>query len=114
MNDDCTLNIASIGTVKIKIFDSMIRTIEEVRHVKDLKKNLLSLGQIDSHRCKTQVENKIMKIVKGALVLMKEKKIGANLFILKEETLQEADVCIASNGEESTMIWHLKLGHMSE
>ena len=55
-----------------------------------------------------------MKIVKGALVLMKVEKIGVNLFILKGETLQEADACVASNGEESTMIWHLKLGHMSE
>ena len=31
-----------------------------------------------------------MKIVKGALVLMKVKKIGTNLFMLKRETLQEA------------------------
>ena len=63
---------------------------------------------------KTHVENEIMKIVKGALILMKAEKIGANLFMLKEETPQEADVCVASNGVESTMMWHLKLGHMSE
>ncbi|KAH9678909.1 Integrase catalytic domain-containing protein [Citrus sinensis] len=69
---------------------------------------------MDSHGYKTHVENGIMKIVKGALVLMKAEKIGANLFMLKEETLQEADACVASNGEESTMMWHLKLGHMSE
>ncbi|KAH9673800.1 hypothetical protein KPL70_018239 [Citrus sinensis] len=50
----------------------------------------------------------------GALVLMKAEKIGANLFMLKGETLQEADACVVSNGEESTMMWHLKLGHMSE
>ena len=33
---------------------------------------------------------------------MKTENIGANLFMLKGETLQEADVCVASNGEEST------------
>ncbi|KAH9755120.1 hypothetical protein KPL71_015668 [Citrus sinensis] len=27
---------------------------------------------------------------------------------------EEADACVASNGEESTMMWHLKLGHMSK
>ncbi|KAH9727082.1 Integrase catalytic domain-containing protein [Citrus sinensis] len=96
------------------MFDGTIRTIGEVRHVNGLKKNILSLGQIDNHGCKTHVENIIMKIVKGALVLMKAEKIGANIFILKGETLQEADACVASNGEESTMMWHLKLGHMSE
>ncbi|KAH9685421.1 Integrase catalytic domain-containing protein [Citrus sinensis] len=40
-------------------------------------------------------------------VLMKAEKIGANLFMLKGETLQEADACVASNGEES-------IGHMLE
>ncbi|KAH9782976.1 hypothetical protein KPL71_009140 [Citrus sinensis] len=113
MGNDHALEIAGIGTIKIKMFDGTIRTIGEVRHVNGLKKNLLSLGQIDNHGCKTHVENGIMKIVKGALVLMNAEKIGANLFMLKGETLQEADACVVSNGEESTMMWHLKLGHIS-
>ncbi|KAH9782977.1 hypothetical protein KPL71_009140 [Citrus sinensis] len=112
MGNDHALEIAGIGTIKIKMFDGTIRTIGEVRHVNGLKKNLLSLGQIDNHGCKTHVENGIMKIVKGALVLMNAEKIGANLFMLKGETLQEADACVVSNGEESTMMWHLKLGHI--
>ncbi|KAH9705857.1 hypothetical protein KPL70_012031 [Citrus sinensis] len=114
MGDDHALEIAGIGTIKIKMFDGTIRTIGEVRHVNGLKKNLLSLGHMDSHGYKTHVENGIMKIVKGALVLMKAEKIGANLFMLRGETLQEANACVASNGEESTMMCHLKLGHMSE
>ncbi|KAH9783217.1 hypothetical protein KPL71_009226 [Citrus sinensis] len=46
---------------------------------------------MDSHGYKTHVENGIMKIVKGALIFMKAEKIGANLFMLKGETVQEAD-----------------------
>ncbi|KAH9650921.1 hypothetical protein KPL70_026553 [Citrus sinensis] len=114
MGNDHALEITGIGTIKIKMFDGTIRIIGEVRHVNGLKKNILSLGQMDSHGYETHVENGIMKIVKGALVLMKAGKIGANLFMLKGETLQEADACVASNEEESTMMWHLKLGHMSE
>ena len=110
MGNDHALEITGIGTIKIKMFDGTIRTIEEVRHVKGLKKNLLSLGQIGSHGYKTHAENIIMKIVKDMVVLMKAEKIGTNLFMLKGETLQEADACVASNGEESTIMWHLKLG----
>ena len=44
MGDDHALEIAGIGTIKLKMFDGMVRTIQEVRHVKGLKKNLLSLG----------------------------------------------------------------------
>ena len=87
MGGDHALEIAGIGTIKIKMFDDTIRTIREVRHVKGLKKNLLSLGQMDSHGYKTHVENEIMKIVKGAFVLMKVEKISANFFMLKGETL---------------------------
>ena len=87
MGDDHALEIAGIGTIKIKMFDNTIRTIGEVRHVNDLKKNLLFLGQIDNHGCKTHVENEIMKIVKSALVLMKAEKIDANLFMFKGKTL---------------------------
>ena len=49
MGDDYALEIASISTIKIKMFDDTIRTIGEVRHVNGLKKNLLFFGQIDSH-----------------------------------------------------------------
>ena len=83
MSDDHVLEIAGIGTVKIKIFNGTIHTIEEVQYVSSLKKNLLSLGQIDSFACKTHVENEIMKIAKGSLILMKEEKTGVNLFMLK-------------------------------
>ena len=96
------------------MFDGTIDTIGEVRCVNGLKKNLLSLGQMDNHGYKTHVENEIMKIVKGALILMKAEKIGVNLFMLKGETLYEVDTCVISNKKESTMMWHLKLGHISE
>ena len=47
MDNDHALEIVGIGTIKIKIFDGTIRTIGEVRHVNGLKKNLLSLGQME-------------------------------------------------------------------
>ncbi|XP_073153973.1 uncharacterized mitochondrial protein AtMg00300-like [Henckelia pumila] len=57
-----------------------------------------------------------MKIVKGALVVMKAEKFDANLYVLLGETHKEAELAAASigSGEESTVLWHRKLGHMSE
>ncbi|KAI9198938.1 hypothetical protein LWI28_024753 [Acer negundo] len=51
MGNDHALKIDGIGTIKIKMHDGTIRTIYEVRHVKGLKKNLLSLGQLDDLGC---------------------------------------------------------------
>jgi len=44
MSDNHVLEIAGIGTIKLKMYDGLIRTISGVRHVKDLKNNLLSVG----------------------------------------------------------------------
>jgi hypothetical protein len=47
-----------VGSVKIKMFDGIIRTLTDVRHVPKLKKNLISLGVLDSggHKFTVKVE----------------------------------------------------------
>jgi hypothetical protein len=116
MGDNHALEIAGIDTIKLKMYDGLICTISGVRHVKDLKKNLLSVGQFDSLGCKIRTDNGIMKIVKGALVVLKARKTVANMFVLMGETHHgaEASIASASPAEEKTMTWHQKLGHMSE
>jgi len=96
MGDNHALEIAGIGTIKLKMYDGLIRTISGVRHVKDLKKNLLSIGQFDSFGCKIRTDNEIMKIVKGALVILKVRKTVANMFVLMGETHHGAEASIAS------------------
>jgi len=57
-----------------------------------------------------------MKIIKRALVVLKARKIAVNLFVLMRETHHkvEASIASASPSEEKTMMWHKKLGHMSQ
>ena len=62
-----------------------IYTIQKIWHVKGLKINLLSLGQLDSSGCKTHIQDGIIKIDKGALMVMNAEKIVANLYMLKGE-----------------------------
>jgi hypothetical protein len=44
MGNDHALEIVGNGTIKLKMYDSSIRTISEVRSVKSLKKKILSVG----------------------------------------------------------------------
>lgn len=104
MGDNHALEIASIDTIKIKIFDATVHTIKEVRHMKSLKNNLLSLGQMIVLTAKLMWKNEIMKTVKGVFVLIKAEKISANLYMLKGKTLQEIDASVVSNKEESVMM----------
>ena len=72
------LEISGIGAVKRKMFDGTVHTIKEIRHVKGMKKNLLCLERIECLGRKAHMKNRIMKIVKGAFLLMKVEKIGVN------------------------------------
>ncbi|GJU27956.1 gag-pol polyprotein [Tanacetum coccineum] len=114
--NDHELKIIGIGSIMVKMHDGTVRTIRDVRHVEGLKKNLLSLGQLDDLGCKVEIQNKIMKIIKGALVLMRREKVAANLYQLKGEIMEEAEASVASHSptHRVTITWHQKLGHMSE
>ena len=48
MGNNVSCRIAGIGTVRIKMFDGVVRTLGDVRHVPDMKKNLISSSTLDS------------------------------------------------------------------
>ena len=73
------------------------------------------MGQLDDLKCKIESKKRIIKIIRRALVRMKAEKVVANLYLVKGETLVDREASVASsNNEKSSMIWHRKLGHMSE
>ena len=65
MSNDASCTIIGIETIKIKIFDGVVRALKEVRHVLDVKKNLISVGTLNSKRYSYKSENGIMKVSKG-------------------------------------------------
>ena len=48
MGNDATCTIIGMGTIKIKMSDGVVKTLEEVRHIPNMRKNLISLGTLDS------------------------------------------------------------------
>nr|GEX49786.1 retrovirus-related Pol polyprotein from transposon TNT 1-94 [Tanacetum cinerariifolium] len=110
------LKIIGIGSIMVKMHDGTVRIIQDVRHMEGLKKNLLSLGQLDDLGCKVEIENKIIKIIKGALVLMRGEKVAAKLYQLNGEIMEEAEASVASHSlsHRVAITWHQKLGHIKQ
>ncbi|GJX32389.1 gag-pol polyprotein [Tanacetum coccineum] len=73
-------------------------------------------GQLDDSGRKVEIQNKIMKIIKGVLVLMRREKVNANLYQLKRKIIEEVEASVDSHSPSHrvTVTWHHKLGHMSE
>ena len=44
LGDDHPCRVAGIESIQMKMFDGMVRMLTNVKHVPDLKKNLMSLG----------------------------------------------------------------------
>ena len=95
------------------MYDHIVKTLSDVRHVPDLKKNLISLGVLDSNGYKFTGQNGVLKVSKGALVVMKAEKVG-NLYRLKGSTQVSEAAIVSDKAEEGSRLWHQRLGHMSE
>ncbi|KAA3479755.1 Integrase, catalytic core [Gossypium australe] len=55
----------------------IVRTLSNVKHMPNLKKNLVSLGTLDSNGYKIVIESNVLKVSCGALVLMRGQKVGS-------------------------------------
>uniref|UniRef100_A0A2N9EW59 Integrase catalytic domain-containing protein n=1 Tax=Fagus sylvatica TaxID=28930 RepID=A0A2N9EW59_FAGSY len=103
-----------MGTIKIKMSDGVVRTLEEVRHIPDMRKNLISLGTLDSKGYSYKSENGIMKVSKGAMIVMTGQKISSNVYKLLGNTILGGVAAVAESEDDDTLLWHMRLGHMSE
>ncbi|KAG8501668.1 hypothetical protein CXB51_004714 [Gossypium anomalum] len=116
MGDNASCKITGVGTIKVKMFDGVVRTLSDVRHVLELKRNLISLSTLDSKWYRYTAESRVLKISKGSLVVMKGQKKTAKLYVLQGSTVTR-DAAIASSSlsdDDITKLWHMRLGHMSE
>ncbi|KAG8498772.1 hypothetical protein CXB51_005218 [Gossypium anomalum] len=116
MGNNASCKIAGVGTIKVKMFDGVVRTLSDVRYVPELKRNLISLSTLDSKGYRYTAESGVLKISKGSLVVMKGQRKTAKLYVLQGSTVT-GDAAIASSSlsdDDITKLWHMRLGHMSE
>jgi len=60
-----------IGTIQIKMFDGIIRELKEVRYVPQLKRNLITVGMLETMGLEVSIKNGILKTTKGSMVVLK-------------------------------------------
>ena len=115
MGNNISCKVVGIGSIRIKMHDGVVRTLTNVRHILDLKKNLISLGTLDSQRYKYCAEGGVLRVSKGSLIMMKGKLVNG-LYLLQDSTIVGAAAVSSSLDHEldTTCLWHMRLGHMSE
>ena len=106
--DHKALEIEGQEDVCIKTTSGNQWTLVDVRYIPGIKKNLISIGQLDSTGYTAEFEKGSWKIVKGAIVVARGTKFG---------TLYTTAGCInmaaVAEGASGSCLWHNRLGHMS-
>jgi hypothetical protein len=85
MGNDISCKVVGIGSIRIKMFDGTVKILIDVRHVPELRKNLISLGVLNTRGYKSIFEGGVMKVYKGIQLVMKSKKVGS-MFLLEGRT----------------------------
>ena len=70
MDNGAHYKITGISNIRIKMFDGVVRTLCDVRHALEAEKNLILLGTLDSNSYGYKYVGGVMKVTKGAMVVM--------------------------------------------
>jgi hypothetical protein len=69
LGDDAPCKIVGLGKVKIKQRNENQWLLKELRHVSDLRKNIISTENLASEVCISILIDKVWKVTKGSLVI---------------------------------------------
>ena len=81
MSNNNSCRTEGIGTIQLKLHDGIVRDLKEVRHIPEMKTNLISLGALESSGFTTTLKDGGLKVSLRNLVVMKGIK-RKNLYFL--------------------------------
>ena len=99
MGNDISCKIAGIGNIRIKMFDGTVKILTDVRHVPELRNNIISLGVLDTGGYKSIVQGGVMKVYKEILLVVKVKNVG-NMFLLEGRTESDHATMVFKNDND--------------
>jgi hypothetical protein len=107
--DGMALDVVGQGDVRIKVHTDSVWKLQKVRHIPELKKNLISVGQLDDEGHSIHFHGGKWKVNKGAMILAHVYKTGT-LYM----TTNSRDTIVVANTGSDTKLWHIRFGHMNE
>jgi hypothetical protein len=84
MGDDNPCEIVGIGSIQIKAHDGMTPTLQNVRHIPRMTRNLISLSTLDAEGFKYSGSGGVLKVSKDSLVFLVGDMNSAKLYVLRK------------------------------
>ncbi|KAK2983644.1 hypothetical protein RJ640_023178 [Escallonia rubra] len=104
-------SIVGKGKVKIKLSNGGTLILNDVRHIPELQKNLISVSGLDREGYFVAFGEKQWKVTKGSMVVARGERVGT-LYTLSGT--HNHSISLAFTENQRTTLWHHRLGHLSE
>ena len=113
--DGSMVDIKGKGTVLFQCQTGEHRLLSWVYFIPGLCSNIISLGQLDEHGCKTVIEGGLLSAYDSSRrLLAKVRRSRGRLYILQLQTVfLVCTVCLLRNIGEETWLWHARFGHLN-
>lgn len=111
MGNSSNANIVGVGDVCIQTNVGCTLTLKDVRHVPDLRLNLISVHALDRAGCYSSFGDGKWKLSKGSMIIARGKVCNT---LYKTQVKQVGEGLNAVEDDASPNLWHKRLAHMSE
>jgi len=81
MGNSSSCKVVGMGSIKIRIHDGKLCTLNEVRHFPHMTKNMISLSLFDKKGFSFKVEGGVIHVCKISSVILKGVKRGTLYFL---------------------------------
>ncbi|RVW34206.1 Retrovirus-related Pol polyprotein from transposon TNT 1-94 [Vitis vinifera] len=111
MGNDGSAKSIGIGDVRLETSNGTMLTLKNVKHISDIRMNLISTGKLDDEGFCNTFRDSQWKLTRGSMVIAKGNK-SSSLYLMQARVI---DSSINAVDDDSTFeLWHNRLGHMSE
>lgn len=97
----------------MRAYDGTTRMLSNVRFVLDLRRNLISLDALDVIGYSINLDQGIMKVLMGSLVVMKCVR-QYDLYILQGRASLDKGAVLTTSTYIVTKLLHSRMGHINE
>ena len=111
MGNEDVSKIVGMGDICLETNIVCKLLLRDVRHVSDIRLNLISTGKLDDEGYNNNFSDGKWKLSKGSLVVAKGNKT-CSLYTMQAKICK--GVVNTLENDSSTDLWHRRLGHMSE
>uniref|UniRef100_A0A803PRA4 Retrovirus-related Pol polyprotein from transposon TNT 1-94-like beta-barrel domain-containing protein n=1 Tax=Cannabis sativa TaxID=3483 RepID=A0A803PRA4_CANSA len=103
LGDNRYCKMIGVGSIRLKIDNGRITKLDKVRHVLEIKRNLISISMLDQDGCVVRVEKGKLRVIRGDKTII-EWSIVNGIYVLQENTLKDQENVASRDGVHKTIV----------